>query len=192
MSVPHVPYGPECPTRPLAPEASIETAIVDWLNAHRAQAIYVVPVAAFAEACLGIGIFVPSVFLVAVCSYLYTEQVATLAQILPLAFAGALLGDHSGYYVGRWIGPGLHRSAFGRRHAGRIAKADGLVLRWGWGAVMVGRFLPAIRSVIPALTGISGFGRLRYSIFDALACLLWVGGLALILFGVDELLFDGT
>ena len=148
------------------------------------------PAVAFAEACLGIGLFVPSVILVGICSYLYTEQIATLGQILPLAFAGALLGDHGGFYVGRWIGPNLHRSDFGRRHAARISKADALIGKWGWGAIMVGRFLPAIRSIIPALTGISGFARLRYTLFDALACLLWVSGLALILFGVDEFLFD--
>ena len=182
-----------CSGRPAAREASeagIETAIVDWLNAHRGFAIYAVPVAAFAEACLGVGIFFSSVILVAICTYLHTEQVATLSQILPLAFAGALLGDHSGFYVGRWIGPRLHTSEFGLRHAARIAKADAMVLKWGWGAVMVGRFVPAIRSIIPAMTGISGFGRLRYTLFDTLACLLWVTGLALILLGIDEVLFD--
>jgi membrane-associated protein len=162
------------------------------LNAQRDQAIYAVPAAAFAEACIGIGIFFPSVILVVVCSYLYGEGLATLGELLPLALAGALAGDHAGFYAGRWLGPRLHESSFGRRHAARIARADALVLDWGWGAIMVGRFLPAIRSVIPAMTGISGFGRVRYALFDLLACLLWVTGLALILLGVDELLFEGA
>jgi membrane-associated protein len=56
---------------------------------------------------------------------------------------------------------------------------------------MIGRFIPAIRSIIPALTGISGFGRLRYTVFDTVACLAWVGGLALILLGVGEMLVGG-
>lgn len=171
-------------------ESSIVDWIVDWLNAHRALAIYAVPVAAFSEACIGVGLFFSSFILVAICSWLYSEQIATLWQILPLAFAGALVGDHSGYYVGRWIGPGLHGSAFGRRHAARLGRADDLVLRWGSGAILIGRFIPAIRSIVPALTGVAGFGRLRYSAFDTFACLLWVSGLALILLGVDEILFD--
>lgn len=58
------------------------------------------PAAAFAEACLGVGLFFSSFILVATCSYLYTAEIATLAQMLPLAFAGALLGDHSGFYMG--------------------------------------------------------------------------------------------
>lgn len=181
--------GGRAPDTRSAEETEIETAIVDWLNAHRANAIYAVPAVAFAEACLGVGIFVPSLLLVAICSWLYMEQIATLCQLLPLAFLGALLGDQSGFYVGRWVGPRLHGSAFGRRHAARLAKADDLVIRWGWGAIMIGRFLPAIRSIIPALTGVSGFGRLRYALFDTLACLLWAGGLALILLGVDEIVF---
>lgn len=123
-----------------------------------------------------------------ICSWLYSEQLATLVQLLPLAFAGAFTGDHLGYYVGRWIGPSLHRSKFGKRHQARIAKAENMIQKWGWGAIMVGRFLPAIRSIIPAMTGVAGFGRLRYTMFDTAACLLWMTGLSLILIGVDSVI----
>lgn len=48
----------------------LEAAVTAWLDAHRDQAIYAVPAAAFAEACLGVGIFFPSIILVAICSFL--------------------------------------------------------------------------------------------------------------------------
>lgn len=153
-----------------AAETEIESALIDWLNAHHALAIHAVPVAAFAEACLGIGLFFRFI-LVATCSYLYTAT-RRRSRRWRSFFAGALVGDYSGFYVGRWIGPRLHHSAFGRRHATRIAKADALVLRWGWGAIMIGRFLPAIRSIIPAMTGVAGCGRVHYTLSDTLACLL--------------------
>jgi len=145
-----------------------------------------VPLAAFSEACIGLGLFVSALILVVVCSFLYTEQIAGLHLLLPLAFLGAFSGDHFGYYVGRWIGPSLPGSRFGQRYATRIGQAEALIRRWGWGAIMIGRFLPAIRSIIPAMTGVSGFGRLRYTIFDTAACLLWMTGLALILVGVEN------
>lgn len=122
-----------------------------------------------------------------ICSFIYTEQLAGLHTLLPLAFLGALSGDHVGYYVGRWIGPSLHGSRFGQHHRVRIGKAEALIRRWGWGAIMIGRFLPAIRSIIPAMTGVAGFGRLRYTIFDTAACLLWMTGLGLILAGVESI-----
>ncbi|MDZ7684586.1 MAG: hypothetical protein U5O39_05930 [Gammaproteobacteria bacterium] len=77
------------------------------------------PVAAFSEACIGLGLFVSALILVVICSFLYTEQLAGLHLLLPLAFLGAFSGDHLGYYVGRWIGPSLHRSRFGQRYARR-------------------------------------------------------------------------
>ena len=45
--------------------------------------------------------FVSGVILLATCTVMYTEQIATLAQMLPLAFAGAMLSDHCGFYIGR-------------------------------------------------------------------------------------------
>ena len=75
-----------------------------------------------------------------------------------------------------------------KKYQSNVAKAEGLIRRYGSAAIFIGRFIPAIRSIIPALTGISGFERLRYSFVDALACLSWVLALAAILMGIDEFL----
>ena len=68
-----------------------------------------------------------------------------------------------------------------------LSRAERLVRRFGWGAILIGRFIPAIRSLVPAITGVSGFPRARYSAFDLVACMLWSAGLALILTGVGHL-----
>ncbi|MGB1582085.1 MAG: DedA family protein, partial [Nevskiales bacterium] len=58
---------------------------------------------------------------------------------------------------------------------------------YGPWAIFIGRFLPAIRSLVPAMLGISGFQRLRYSLLDMTACSLWALGLAAIVLGAHEL-----
>jgi membrane-associated protein len=70
---------------------------------------------AFAEACVGIGIFISGAFLVIVSSLLFFNEVASLQTICLLAMTGALLGDHIGFYVGHFVGPKLHASQFAQR-----------------------------------------------------------------------------
>ena len=73
-----------------------------------------------------------------------------------------------------------HRSRVSTRYRDRIQKAESMVRRYGAWAIFIGRFIPAIRSLIPAALGISGFDRLRYSLLDVLACGLWSAALGLI------------
>ena len=165
----------------------MDEALLTWIREHQAYALWVVPALAFLEAAPGVGLLVSGVILLSVCTLLYSEGLATLAQMLPLAFLGAAFSDHLGYYLGRWIGPSLHASKFGVRHRERINKAEGLVRRFGNFAIVIGRFFPAIRSIIPMLSGISGISRLQYTGFDLLACAIWTTGLGLLVTGLNQL-----
>ncbi len=165
----------------------MDEALLAWIREHQTYALWVVPTLAFLEAAPGVGLLVSGVILLSVCTLLYSEGLATLPQMLPLAFMGAIVSDHLGYYLGRWAGPGLHASKFGIRHRERIDKAEGLVRRYGNFAIVIGRFFPAIRSIIPMLSGISGIARMQYTAYDLLACTLWTTGLGLLVTGLNQL-----
>ncbi|GJM13884.1 MAG: hypothetical protein DHS20C12_22870 [Pseudohongiella sp.] len=154
---------------------------------NRAYGIAAVPLLAFAESCVGIGLFISGVLLLLVSATLFNNGIAGFEVLLPLAFFGALLGDHAGYYFGRTMGPRFHQIGLVKKYSASVVKSEALIRRYGSAAIFIGRFVPAVRSVIPALVGISGIDRLRYSIIDALACLSWVFALALILTGIDEI-----
>lgn len=162
--------------------------IFQWLEDYQQYALLLIPVIAFAEACVGIGLFVSGFILVAVASVLVSTEIATLPQILPLAFLGAFVGDHVGFYVGRTFGPRFHRSRLADKYRGSLDRAEAMIRARGAWAILIGRFLPAIRSLLPAMLGISGFDRARYSVVDAMACLLWAAGLGLIVSGTTSVL----
>jgi membrane-associated protein len=147
----------------------------------------IVPLIAFLEACVGIGLFVSGVILLSVCTILYVEQIATLSQILSLAFFGAVLGDHSGYYFGRWLGPRFYHTRFAQKRIDSLEKAEKRILKYGNFAILFGRLITAIRSIVPLLTGVSGMPRLRYSAYDVLACGIWTAGLGLLIVGIDKI-----
>ena len=146
------------------------------------------PTIAFLEACPGIGIFISGAILLSVCTVLYTQGIATLPQILPLAFLGATIADHSGYYIGRWIGPGFHHTGFAIKRKAIFDKTEAMLVNHGEIAIIIGRLMTAIRSVVPLLTGISGLPPAKYTLYDLIACAIWTTGLGLLVIGLDGLL----
>ena len=146
-----------------------------------------IPLLAFLEACPGIGLFVSGVILLSVSTLLYTEQIVTLSQILPLAFAGACLSDHLGFYTGRIFGPKLHQTAFAQKRMTEIAKSEAFILKFGTLSVLGGRLIPAVRSLVPMMIGISGTSRLKFTLVDLAACAIWITGLGLLVVGIDSL-----
>lgn len=82
-----------------------------------------------------------------------------------------------------WLVP-----AFAARYQTSIVKAENMIRRFGGMAIFVGRFIPAIRSVVPGMLGVAGFRPGLYSLLDCLACLLWSLALAAILAGSVQLL----
>ena len=154
-------------------------------SAH--SALLLVFVLACFESLVGIGLFVSGVFLLGIASYLLSQDIISATQLAITAAAGAMLGDHVGFFFGRFLGPRLHHTRLFIRHADRILKTETMIARWGAVAVPIGRFVPAIRSIVPALLGTSGFAPRRFIIIDTLSCATWAGALVLLATGVDKL-----
>ena len=164
----------------------IETYFISLLEENQSSAVLLVPLLAFAEACLGIGLFISGAFLVIVSSILFFTELASLPFICALATLGAAAGDHFGFYLGYFLGPHLTRSRFAARHHAAITRASELITRFGSLTIFIGRFVPAIRSVLPAMIGASGFSRRVYSLLDVLACCLWAVALGAIVYFIGD------
>ncbi|HAU14181.1 MAG TPA: hypothetical protein DCS92_10755 [Gammaproteobacteria bacterium] len=160
----------------------METYFLDLIEANQGSAVLLIPILAFAEACFGIGLFISGAFLVIVSSILYFTEVSSLPLICGLAMLGATAGDHVGFYVGYFLGPRLAQTRFAERHHAAIVRANAMIARYGAFTIFIGRFVPAIRSLLPAMIGITGFSRRVYSLLDALACCLWATALGAIVY----------
>lgn len=162
-------------------------AILAWAGEHRDQALWLVPLLAFMETCVGIGLFTPSLLLVIVCSVLYANEWANIWLMAGMALVGSSLGDHAGYYAGRAVGHRVHGWRIIQRNQQRWERTEAMVRRFGPWAIFIGRFIPAIRSLVPAMMGVTEFDRARYSALDVAACSLWALGLVAIVKGAHQL-----
>ncbi len=147
-----------------------------------------IPLLAFLEACPGLGLLASGILLLSVATFLYSEQLLVLQQLLPMAFAGACIADHLGFYVGRAFGAKFHATAWAKKRAAQLNRTEGYILNHGASAILIGRFVPAIRSLVPIMVGGSGISKLKFSLIDVLACALWSSALGLLVVGLETLI----
>ena len=162
--------------------------MLTWLGENTKLAIIAIPIFAFAEAFVGLGLFVSGAFLVIASSIVYENELLDIVGISVLAFLGALLGDQAGFYVGRRTGPYFQETEFAKKRRNSLQRASDMIANYGNYVIFLGRFLPAIRSVIPAMLGVAGFSSFKFLVLDLLACLLWCVALAAIILGIGTVL----
>lgn len=160
-----------------------------WLSAPPPNLIYLVPLLAFLESCAGIGLFVSGVFLLSTTTLLYTAESASLSMILMLAFTGALLGDHSGYLVGRHLGERVWHTAWFKNREQSRSRIQTRLVKSAPLTICAGRFIPLLRSLTPIVAGVSGMSWRKFLACDVLACAIWASGLYLILSNLARLTF---
>jgi membrane-associated protein len=86
----------------------------------------------------------------------------------------AFLGNVAGYELGRAIGPPV------RRHDGRIIKKKYLdrtvdfFERHGSQALVIGRFVPFVRTYVTLVAGVSEMNRLKFWLWSIVGAALWV------------------
>lgn len=100
---------------------------------------------------------------------------ASIASVVTVAFLGSLVA----FLIGEKFGEPLVRRSRLAQKAGFREKAHSLFESYGDRAILLSRFTPVIRSLVPLLAGIAGMSRKNFLKYDALGALAWVGGLSL-------------
>ena len=101
---------------------------------------------------------------------------------LPLTYAlliaAAVLGNQTNYAIGRKVGQRVfqweqsrwfNRRAFDQAHA--------FYEEYGGVTLVVGRFMPFVRTFAPFVAGVAAMTRRRFTFFDVTGGVLWVGSL---------------
>ena len=103
-----------------------------------------------------------------------------VAALAASAWVGAVLGDALGYGLGRRYGRACltrGRWAGSRRFLGA---AERMYERHGWFAIVVCRWFPGIRAIVPTLAGVGRMHPARFAVANGLGALLWAVGMVLL------------
>jgi membrane-associated protein len=97
--------------------------------------------------------------------------------LAPAVAAVAVLGDQTGYFIGRRIGPALFKredSRFFKQHY--VTESHAFFEKYGPWAIILARFMPFVRTFTPVVAGVSYMRYPVYLGFDIVGGVLWGGG----------------
>src|ERR1700738_677039 len=89
----------------------------------------------------------------------------------------AILGDQTGYFIGRRIGPALFKKEDSRvfkKHY--VTESHAFFEKYGAWAIILARFMPFVRTFTPVIAGVSYMRYPVYLAFDIVGGILWGGG----------------
>lgn len=98
----------------------------------------------------------------------------SLALIIAAAAAGAFVGDHVSYLLGRTaISRFTRRAKPGTKGAAAFDWAGRTLAERGGIVLVVCRYIPGARTAVTLTAGAVGYSLRRFSLFDAIAALSW-------------------
>ncbi|MEU8712557.1 MULTISPECIES: DedA family protein [unclassified Streptomyces] len=97
-----------------------------------------------------------------------------LWQVLVCAAVGAVAGGQVGYLIGRHGGRPLLARTSSRRVKSGAARAERLLARYGYGkALVIGRFVPVLRTVLHPAAGALGVPVRPFTLWQTVGGVLW-------------------
>lgn len=140
-----------------------------------AIAAYLILAAALlAESILLIGAFVPTLTLMLSAGALARTGHLHLPLVVTIAAGTVIVGDFLSQRAGRLLGARLRTAGIGRRIPTTAwRRAEQLMGRRGGQALLVARFIPVLRTLVPYLAGTTDLPYRRIAPYSALAAGLW-------------------
>lgn len=140
---------------------------------------------AFAESAILVGVVLPGEIALLVAGFAAQQGWIVLWPMVAVAVGSAVLGDSTGYEIGRLLGPTLRASRAGRRIGeARWLRADAFLHRHGGKAVLLGRFTAVLRALTPGMAGIAHIPYLRKFLpWNIAGAVIWGTGCVLLGYG---------
>jgi membrane-associated protein len=135
----------------------------------------------FIETGFFFGFFLPGDSLVVASGFLASRGMLNIWVLVPLLVLTAILG----YAVAYWFGMGLGRWLQSRRDGFFFKKrylleAESFYFKYGALALVIGRFLPIIRTFVPIVAGMGRMSYKQYMIWNVIGAVLWGGVLCVL------------
>jgi membrane-associated protein len=146
-------------------------------------ALLVLAVILFAECGLLIGFFLPgdTLLFAAGISIATGKITSSFASFLIVAPIAAIVGNLVGYWIGYRAGPIVFDRPNSRLFRPEyVQRSHAFFERFGWWTIILGRFVPIVRTVATVMAGV---GRMRFALYAACTVIggvLWADGVLLL------------
>jgi membrane-associated protein len=164
--------------------AALTGQVTDWLNSYGPFLFYLIVWGlVFAGTGLLIGAFIPFVTgdsLIFAAGVLAATSDSVEIQVLTIGIGlAAFIGDQTGFVLGRHFGRPYLDKREGPKLKSAIAKSEKFYHELGWWAVVVSRFMPWARVLVPAIAGIARMNYYKFLGANFVGAISWGVGLTL-------------
>jgi len=149
--------------------ASLATQYGAWLYA-------ILFVVIFAETGLVVCPFLPGDSILFIAGTVVAAAGLDVHVLVVALAAAAILGDSVNYGIGHYIGPKVFErpdSRWFRREY--LLRTQAFYDRYGGITIIIGRFVPIIRTFAPFLAGVAGMSYRRFLSYNVVGGCLWIG-----------------
>lgn len=160
------------------------TQILDSVGQYGTLILAIVFVASVVESAFGVGAIFPGETVLVLAAVALRDSPLLVIAVIA-AGAGAFLGDHIGFLIGRNLGTRMPNTRVIRRIGmGRWDTAVEYVEKHGFRVIVVARLLPGIRTLVAAAAGALNMPYGRFALATGIAAMIWsllwvLGGAAL-------------
>ena len=134
----------------------------------------------FAESGLFFGFFFPGDSLLFTAGFLASHSIFEIEILVPLVIIGAISGDSVGFWMGGKFGKWLMKrkeSFFFKKEY--IERANKFYNKHGGKALVLARFVPAVRTFVPIVAGMAEMEYRKFISFNIFGGILWGAGMTL-------------
>ena len=157
--------------------------LIDPEQLLREGGFYLLLFVVFAETGLFFGFFLPGDYLLFLAGmFVATDKLDVSILVLVIGLiSAAIIGNFVGYWFGKRTGPLLyHRKdtfLFKKVH---LEMAQEYYKKQGAFALIMGRFIPIVRTFAPIVAGVIGLDYRRFALYNISGAILWVTSLTLL------------
>lgn len=147
---------------------------VTGLAAHHSMVAYaLVGLFAAVETVPVIGLAMPGSMLIVAISALVPYGSLLIWPLVVAATVGAIIGDGIAFWLGRHFQDDILALRPFRRHPQLVAQAKAQLGRHGGKTVIVARFIPWMRALVPVVAGTLGMQPWRFYAFNIASAIIW-------------------
>jgi len=146
----------------------------------------------FAECGLLVGFFLPGDSLLFTAGLLVSRQTLNtpLWLLIVLLAIAAIAGNECGYAIGYRTGPAVFRRREGRFFRQEyVDRARTFFDRHGARALVLGRFVPVVRTFITVMAGVARMPHRAYLAYNVIGAVAWTGGVTLLGYFLGKVAF---
>jgi membrane-associated protein len=130
----------------------------------------------FAETGLLVGFFLPGDSLLVTAGFLAaTTDVLAIWPVLTTLSVAAIVGDSTGYYIGKKAGAALYNRPQSRFfHRERLLSTKAFYEKYGGMTIILARFMPFARTFAPVVAGVAEMNYRKFVTFNIVGGIGWV------------------